>query len=460
MTSVSVAGVQTYRERLELAAGRYKQIQREDPHEAWGPVKHGHANIPNTAEVLAILRCAGEAYESRSVQRGLGYLATRVFTHPRPATELGGRWPVTRLLVYGLLGLTQWDQWVHDNVLRESRRLDHRVTVREAVEHCVEWLQAHRAGDGWPDRSDEPQCSVLQTSTAILALSRVARLPDELQAARDLLAHVQNRRTGSWPEVVGGRAYRGEGSPAHTALAVMALCGGDSGHRQHAERGSDWLLKEGPRWQRATHPERHEGVEPWLHMTFALGLRACLQTGIGPLSPELRPSIDLLDELWVDRNCEWQGGEGERTSVHGSHAVVLAYEELRRAQARVDPITFFELVRAGTSAESEVQEHYRLRLRKSVITIVDTRSGVESPPLSLGDRSQALVRKVAELQFRAEPVDGLVPLNRLAGISKDAKTMIRRINAQVSEATEGRVPRLLHVPRGSTDCALTLKVFE
>jgi hypothetical protein len=450
--------VLTYRDRLELAAERYKLIQQDHPRRAWGPVKDGHANIPNTAEVLAILRVAGELYESEAVQRGVRYLATRVYIHPRPMGERGGRWPLTRFLVYGLLGLTQWEEWKHDRVEREATDLESPVTVRGAVEHSVKWLQAHRVGNGWPDRADVPQCSVLQTATAILALDRVGMLPNEVQAARDLLGKVQDRKDGSWPEIVASRSYKAGGSAAHTALAVLALMGGGSEHRRHAERGCDWLLKHAGDWQRATHPERHEGVEPWEHMTFGLALRACLRAGVDPLAPALKPSIDLLDELWVTDAKEWQGGPGERPSVHGSHAVVLAYEELRRAQRRVDPVVFFGLIRAGMAADTEAGQRFCLDFREAMIMIIDARDGETLAAVDLGERSWRLVRRVADLQSGSNGGTRLVPFSDLADISKDIKTMIRRINGQVRTATGGRLQQLVHVPRGENGCVLTVRL--
>jgi hypothetical protein len=436
---------------------RYKALQAGHPRHAWGAIKDGHANIPSTAEALAILRSAGELYESDSVQQGVQYLATRVFVHPRPMAERGGRWPLTRYLVYGLLGLTQWPQWSHDQVRRECGDLDVPVSVVEAVDHCVRWLESHRIGDGWPDRADQPRCSVLQTSTAILALSKINRLPSEVTAARDLLTKVQDRRSGSWPEMVATGAYAKSGSAPHTALAILALSGGNDVHRRHAERGCDWLLAHASRWERATHSELHDGVEPWVHMSFSLCLRACLRMGIDPLSPALRPTIEFLEELWDDADDEWRAGANERGSVHGSHAVVLAYDELKRAQARVDPSTFFALVRAGRAAESDARENYRLAVTEFSIALIDERSGQQWSLLGAGARSHQLIRVIASHQYGAGQ-DRPVSLDTLSAVTKDPKTMIRRLNHQVSLATGGRLPRLIFVPRGATNCQLAVRL--
>jgi hypothetical protein len=450
-----------YGERLEKAAERYKTIQKDHPRKAWGAIKEGRASIPNTAEVLAILRCAGTDYKSEAVQHGLQYLATRVFIHPRPMDENRGRWPFTRFLVYGLIGLTQWSQWRQDDTPRPETDLGRRsVTMPEAVAHCVSWLYEHREGAGWPDRADVRQCSVLQTSTAILALSRIGALPDEVRAARDLLAEVQHRRHGSWPELVAKGAYRQAGSPPHTALAVLALYSGNSDHRRCAERGRDWLLTNAGQWERATHVEQNEGAESWIHMTFALGLRACLHAGADPLSPVLRPSIDFLDQLWVDDVHEWRAGDGGRPTVFGSHAVVLAYEELKRAQRRVDPGVFFSLVRAGLAVEKQARDYYRLRFGESAITIVDSQTGDEFPAIEFGEQRWKLVRRVADLQYRRRSPKNPVPLTDLADLSKDTRTMIRRINQDVSDATGGRLHRLIHVPRRGSTCYLTVKLHD
>jgi len=455
---------QPYRDRLAQAAERYKLIQMDHVSKAWGHLKDAQANIPNTAEVMAILRRNHESYESDSVQWGLNYLATRVFTHPLPMGE-GGRWPLTRFFVYGLVGLTQWEQWTDDHrPRRRPSELKKPVTlpdedpktVPDAVTHCIECLQSHRLGDGWPDRPDAspPRCSVLETAGATMVLSRLGVLPDEVHEARNFLADVQSAKDGSWPEIVGRGSKRGEGSPAHTSLAVLALADGDDNHKRHAERGRDWLLNHAGRWERATDPEQHEGVEEWLHMTFSLGLRACLRMGIDPLLPALRPSIELLDELWVDDANEWRGGEHERPSVHGSHAVVMAYEELKRAQARVDPETFFRLVRAAEN----VQQHYRLQFGDSpLIEIVDTRNKDRSAHIELGSKSWSLVRRVADLQYGAHEREGLIPLDELSDLSDDIKTMIRRINRSVAAATDQHLDELLLVPRRAEGCRLTLR---
>jgi hypothetical protein len=452
--------MKSYQERLLAAAQRYKDIQEQHPRKAWGEISDGHANIPNTAEVLAVLRCAHEAYDATAVQDGLDYLATRVFLHPRPMGQPGGHWPLTRFLVYGLIGLTQWPEWERDRRARRHDRISEAVTVPRAVDHCVSWLGGNRSGDGWPDRADRAACSVLQTATAILALDRVGRLPEEVRAARDLLVKVQNRTTGAWPEVVKRGSYREAGSAPHTALAVLALSNGNTQHRQHAARGGDWLLTNIDRWQLATNPERHEGVEPWIHMTFALGLRACLRVGTDPLSGALGASIDFLDRLWDDGTHEWRGGESARPSVHGSHAVVLAYEELKRSQRYVDPLVFFTLARTGMAAAATHQTNYRFTLGDRTIAIIDGRSGESFPPMELGELSWELVRQVAKLQFQGSRPKATIPLSRLAGVSRDVRTMIRRINRVVAEGTEGQVKCVISVARGGSSCSLTVKPYD
>lgn len=452
----------TYAERLELAAQRYKEIQAAHVRRAWGPLAEGRTSIPSTAEVLAILRCAGEPLRSRSVQDGLKYLATRVFIHSRPLGVEGGRGPLTRWLVYALVGLTQWRGWERDETPRLSSRIKEPATVAGAVTYCVEKLRDIRVNDGWPDRADQRQCSVLQTATAIMALSRAKQLPKEVAAARDLLALRQSRRDGSWPAMVTRRSYRGDGSPAHTALAVLALADGSEIHREHAEKGRNWLLRNADKWQRATHPERPASDEAWEHMTFALGLRACLRTGIDPLTRELAPSIELLDELWVGSGSErhqWQAGAEEVAGAHGSHGVVLAYEELHRSQRRVDPIVFFDLVKTAKAADTEIREHYQLQFDSNggFITIMDSRTSQQLAPIPLSGKRWMFVRRIAELQYENGNRRDSVPLEEMLVVTENSRAMIRQINKVVKTVTGGKLEKLLVVPKGSSACILTVR---
>jgi hypothetical protein len=195
-------------------------------------------------------------------------------------------------------------------------------------------------------------------------------------------------------------------------------------------------------------------------MTFSLGLRACLVMRTDPLSPDLRPAIEVLDELWVDDGDEWRGGVGERTSVHGTHAVVLAYESLRKAQRLIDPLTLFDLVRLGAEAKASNERALQLKLGPDASVVVqDAETGVSIGPIDLGSNSWRLVARVAELGSGTDPMI-VVPFDALGDLSKNPRAMIRRINERVNEATNGRLPRLIRVPRAGTGCSLSVQVAE
>jgi hypothetical protein len=452
-----------YADRLASAVVHYKDIQQQnDPRFAWGRVDDGLPNIPNTAEVLTIFRCAREEYDSLPVQLGLKYLATRVFIHPhKPAEKSGGRWPLTRWLAYGLIGLTQWQDWENDDTPRTSSRLDDPVTVTDAVERCVAWLRDNRVGKGWPDRSGDKQFSLLSTATAIVALERVGRLASEVAEARDHLVDLSHR-DGSWPNAYATGSASSNSSPPHTALAVLALVGGDDRHWRAATKGRDWLLKHTTRWGVHTHSESEAHVEPWEHMTFSLGLRACLLANADPVSPHLAPSIAFLQSLWIEEGRgahQWRGGSGEPGSVHGSHAVVLAYEQLRRAQRRIDPCGFYELASPASTTDPVAIERFRLRFDDAarILEIIDGHTQQPFPPLPLSLTQSQIVAHMISKQYGDDRYRSSIPLAELAAFSDNVKAQIQKLNAKVRDHTDGHIERLVVSASGTDRCALAIR---
>ncbi|HTD58963.1 MAG TPA: hypothetical protein VK672_08725, partial [Solirubrobacteraceae bacterium] len=283
----------------------------------------------------------------------------------------------------------------------------------------------------------------------------------EVLAARDYLTTFAHK-DGSWPAALVKPASAAPASAPHTALAALALIEGNESHRDAAKRGSKWLLEHSSAWGTMTDREEVSAFEQWWHMTFSLGLRACLSAHVDPLAPELAPTIDLLDRLWVGDGPgahQWRGGDGAQASVHGSHGVVLAYEHLRRAQRQIDPITLFDLIRTSETTAEEVRHYFEFEFDDNarLLLIVDTRTGQGVDPIRLGVVGWRVVKRVAELQYSCEPPRTSIALDELDGISDDIKALIRRINNTVMRSTGMRLKKLLMTPNGTNTCMLAIR---
>ena len=437
-------------ERLQAAADAYRGLQSHLDG-GWTEDRTDDAarSIVNTTEVLTVLRVAGLSYDDSAVQRGLAYLAHKVFTHPRSpsADPVEGRGPRTRYLAWGLRGLVLWP----------AARQDPRW--HDAQAHCVAWLAEHELvrpiegarpiGGGWGEDPRQQHPSMLSTQMAVEALGRVAVDTDvAFQMAARARAEVARMGataagTTSWPQAPGERFP----SPAATALAVLTLTSGTSEQRARAYGGVRWLMAHVDRWATTLEGDGQARGSNWAHMTFSLGLRAVLIPGsaVAAETPALRPAIDLLSDLWIPAAGEWSHGKpGARPSPSGSCAVVLAHEALKRAWS-FDAERHLVQRRISRRKPAPLPKRFEVRLdEKADVSVFDfdeellvTRA--LGPSLSQFMAVLAVRHREGEaraIESRALPTDELC---RLLAIRPDTvRTYAKRVNKTLKEAAAAR----------------------
>jgi hypothetical protein len=289
------------------------------------------STIVSTAQVIETLRVLGKPHDHPMVRGGLAYLATAVREHTRARAERGeyGRYPA-----YALWGLMRFPAAMSDPVLRDGADAAFRLLQ-----------QFERRGGGWGNHRTSTELCFPVTAVAIHALDRyrsflngsdlatAARLTDD---ARKTLAFRADGRVGGrwWSQWNGGSQC-----PGATALAVLALAGGDAPQRTIARDGIQWLGANPQMWSREITFDRASTHRPWKIPTFSLGLRAlmhpCGRADVnGAAVPEV---IAHIDELWDDTHGAWSEEPGSGASTIGSFGVVAAVQALKRAWP-FDPI--------------------------------------------------------------------------------------------------------------------------
>ena len=362
-----------YSDRLErfLALLRARQSSVEG---GWGlrlDLDGAPLSIVTTVQGLRALRAVRTSYEDQAVQDALAYVADKVVAHPfeRDARHPEGRGPHARYVAFGLLGLTSYDEARHDPKFAEAQRA------------CVKWLGRHvlEYGGGWSDHPSKTGVALVATSPAIRALDRVCPRDATAALARDLSRRARDElvRTAR-----GHRSRYWAQSPdwsdpsfAATALAVLALVGGNDKHQDAAAAGARWLMERTKEWSRLL--ELDERLErTWTHMSYSLALRAVVSPAgcVDPTDRRLRPVLQHLDSLWDDKHGAWTHGRpGGDPTTAGSSAVVSATETLRRVW-RFDPVVDLQRRRLTKRIPAISRENGRrplLTLEGSVVVIVD-----------------------------------------------------------------------------------------
>lgn len=419
----------TYHDRLREAAEEYRRLQ--NPDDGWGLRPGQASSIVNTAEVLAIFAASRLSASNSSVLRAIDYLVQAVRTHPA-AKEDGGRGRRPRYVSFGLLGLTEYRPTITGK-------------VRDAVAHCYRWLEQTKTADGWPEEvgGADPAGlpSLPQTATATVALARVEPLGRLVQAGRDAVLREQ-LASGAWPQT---RTSTRPG-PSNTALAVLALTDADdSASRLAVTRGKNWLLENRAAWERQVEADPDALGTSWLHMTFSLGLRACLAAGVKPWDPRLAVAIDFLDELWSAGARQWrEGAEDANPSVRGSYGAVLGYEGMKESFGSLDPLEL--LVRTAARRRTRagpLPPGMRLRILGRPYASVEDASGFGAT-IDLGNRWR-IVRELAVHGAAGHGTMSRGDFVELCGVEKDSslRSLLSRLNTHVERETGGRVPKLV-----------------
>jgi len=380
-------GLASYRERVSRAAGTLVSNQGFDG--GWGLTLTSVSSIVNTSESLAVLRSAQMAGEP--VQRALAFVATAIEEHCRPRRQ-GGRGENTRFVCFGLLGLTTYPEFFHQQ------------NLTEAASWCVNWLEQHRVEHGWPEVVGIDDASLHQTALALIALSRFRDLlralapepqlisrndrPSLIDRVATLIQHglsgllYHRRRGGSW----GWRTYVStESSPSKTSLSLIAVASAASstpGFQQHvisrdaprqvggangepqsrtlaeviAEAGA-WLLTNHRRWESFIEDDKDVQGTTWQHMAYALSTRAALVAGASPYDPKLSNAWKLMDGLWDSERGMWgePGGSGNLATIRATYYTVEAFEAARERVSESGmserPLNVGDLSSEGNSPE-------------------------------------------------------------------------------------------------------------
>lgn len=464
------------RDRINRAAAAYvgKRGPVEDtdaagrPVAGWGLRPGALSTISNTAEVLAVLRAGGQGPGDPAVDGGIEFLRYRfqrfklTESEPPAAGELELEetrcLPYTRYFVWGLIGLTEFP----------LRALGDEA--REVAEGCYDWLVDNRRADGgWLRYPATDELSLLQTSTAVVALARYERRQgrdpaSSLAIVAGVDALRRHREETAWPlSLLDGPRHD---SPAQTALCVIALnelasayedVGGNEAERKASDLRKEigesvaWLLDEASSWARAVEvvdeargtPQARFGAT-WRHMSWGLGLIAALDAGVSISEPRLRATLDFLESLWVETVSEWRDGSPEADpTVRATYAAVMASEAIGRALEREDPLEIAQALHP-VAPDADLVLHFLDRP-----SIALEWGGAGRLSIRLTPTRWELLRHLATQDGDGKPI----PLEAVIGATRwsehSARREISRINARVRADTGGRVPQLVQRELGA-----------
>jgi hypothetical protein len=294
--------------------------------------------VVRTAEALECFAVAGADPHEDAVYNGLAFLRDAVRTLPYAPTgeaTAGGAGAETRIINYGLFGLTAFRQPPND---REHSG---------AIKDCLNWLDdaAVRTSDddgtgaGWPEFRDDLHVSVIATSMAVRGCDRagtqVAKEPARLarslahrgrRALHALARHSDTDAWWPWSSAADGDNLS-LAIPTATAYAVLAL-EGDSESRRLARAGAHWLRANPRKWHNQLAVDPHHGPPGMTYPTVAICLCAALirRAWADSANPDLRPALTNLAKMWVASSSEWSAtgrprGVSTTADLHAANAI-------------------------------------------------------------------------------------------------------------------------------------------
>lgn len=468
--------------QLDAACRRYVECQSDDGDHGggWGLREGQEPSIVNTTEVLAILNANGQVGDP--VDKAITYLTKAIPMHCARRERGKGRGRNTRFVTFGLLGLTEYEG-----------RLS-RLDVAETVRWIVRWLEENRfeggprGEQGWPEALAEQETSLFQTAMATLAMCRLRdalarrgalaplpgeahanELPDRLDAliqhgVTGLLHH--RLPNGAWPR----QSFGEKGSPAKTSLAVVALSaatgrlpgslssladdqeyacgdlqgtGGVTTIGAAIAGGRDWLLDNSPRWVRFIEADPDVKGTAWSHLSYALGVRACVRAGADPDDPRMVAARYNIDHSWSASDASWtEPVDGHPLpTVRASYSVVVTQLELRAAYGRLGH-TPLQSQLARTAQPSLAAEELRLSSRApEVLETVDENGEVMR--FTLPSRKGALIALLASHEGVPRLVDKEEIATNMNLAIESVPNAVAAANKAVQTATSGQVPKLI-----------------
>lgn len=253
----------------------------------------------------------------------------------------------------------------------------------------------------WGETPYDEQPSLVSTSAAISGLSRMCPRHTTGGASAELVGFARKEivrrahRTNSadpmayWSPPAGGEDT--EGTASLTAMAVVALAGGDEQQRRHAADGARWLVSQKARWDGGIETDSDVPEANWQHMTFSLALRAVLRGAKLPSSdPLFAPLVSHLNGLWRQGEAQWAHGLSHlRGSPSGSYAVVSAYE----AMAKAWPFDAQRQILEASPASRRPGRPHKLAVR------VDPEGMVVVSPTDGSEVTVKLAPRLAEVAF-------------------------------------------------------------
>lgn len=320
----------------------------------WSNAGRDEPSIASTAQALRVLRAAQRPYDA--------WAAGQAFLRRAVSDLDGSSLGVERHVRY-------WNHAVIGLVLPGTTPLDEpraRAAQAAAITICL-----HRIVDlalptgGW-SAPDDARLSPTKTGRTLVAIADARRngwlegpIAEQVSEAAgrgaDRLLALQ-RADGSWPTNLAGRD--GPPSPAATAHAAIAL---SRAARQDltptrrafaaVRRARDWLLVHAATWTTAAERDDWIANRTWIHPTYALGLRMCLDDGASVLDRRLAPALRLLrtDYRGPRDGGGWRerGGRiGGQVTVNATYNAVMALASVQRAWARTDAFDVLETLGA------------------------------------------------------------------------------------------------------------------
>ncbi|MBW0252590.1 hypothetical protein [Cellulomonas sp. PS-H5] len=369
----------------------------------------------NTSEVLQVFALTGVPCDDR-VMRAIRYINNNVRDHTRLRQD-GGRGRNARFPIFALSGISQYAQSLVDPASVDT------------IEWCMDWLEANRVRDGWPELQGGGDTSIHQTANGLSAISvtyrrinemtatigeaRAKRLRHQLAeiaqfAAKGLLRH--RRPDGLWPP----STFASHGaSPAKTALSILALRSlQDAGLDfileprlretlpQLVEQSAIRLTQDHSRWEHYVESDPEVPGTVWQHPSYAMCLAATCSAGVHPGHRSLSAAWRELDKGWSNSARMWVEPGGNATIRAAFHAT-RAYFQVREApldggavEGALKPLVFQSALEPPSTVTIATGGHrFEAHLSPKMFQLAET---LVNAPLGLQSREVASVLLISQ----------------------------------------------------------------
>lgn len=433
-----------YEAQLAQAANTLIAVQRIDG--GWGLRPTSVSSIVNTAEVLVVMRAAGQA--GAYVENGIAFLldGLPVFFRDEPTTVGGdgGRGRHIRYISFFLDGLLTYPEHAFSD-----KGLDR-------ISTCLDWLDrfpAHRGGI--PETMGSNKLSIHQTARVLTAVSRLLVMDEERRelpvndrntatrladAASTYLQRIQGP-SGAWPLKAEGGAW----SAAKTALATTAL-GYFARVRQSEQldvarrRGGAWLMANYEAWRSKTSRDQLEQSTDWVHLDYAECVRGVL-AGTEDGSRQLSRSWNFMTKQWSDEERLWYEPASDigNVTIRAAYHTVMAFESAKASSTLLQPAPL-----SGPQIEA-IGAIRRIRIEEQPTQTVMVIEGTKSTARVRTTTAQH--RLIAALEAHPEGLSSEALAKALKIGVGSVPMYVSRLNNTVMASTRGQVRKLVAARR-------------